>query len=151
MSEFLFHFVIVYQNVQLKLNILECLEILLGCLSSTAVLEGVIPFLSQTRTTEPTLLSCILAIDKHLLAEKKFGLTCTVIAEKLLPPLMDVLTAPSLNLNEFRALMDMLRLMLDTIDRHRTCELILEDRKLHSGSCTNIRRVSFFQVYRVND
>ncbi|KAA3679607.1 SCY1-like protein 2, partial [Paragonimus westermani] len=85
---------------KLKVNILECLEILLGCLSSTAVLEGVIPFLSQTRTTEPTLLSCILAIDKHLLAEKKFGLTCTIIAEKLLPPLMDVLTAPSLNLNE---------------------------------------------------
>ncbi|KAF5405660.1 hypothetical protein PHET_00815 [Paragonimus heterotremus] len=58
--------------------------------------------------------------------------------EKFVIPEFFVCLEPATLKTVFRALMDMLRLMLDTIDRHRTCELILEDRKLHSGSCTNI-------------
>ncbi|KAA0200631.1 reverse transcriptase [Fasciolopsis buskii] len=123
---------------KLKLCALECLENLLGCFSSNAVIEDIIPFLSTIRTTDPLLLSCVLAIDKFLLSSKKSGINSSVIAEKLLPPLLEVLTAPSLNLNDFRSLMDALRLMLDFIDRQRTYELILEERKSQSASYTNI-------------
>ncbi|THD24268.1 SCY1 protein 2 [Fasciola hepatica] len=124
---------------KLKLCALECLENLLGCFGSSTINEDIIPFLSTIHTTDPLLLSCVLAIDRFLLSDRKFGINSSMVAEKLLPPLIEVLTAPSLNLNDFRSLMDSLRLMLDFIDRQRTYELILEERKSQSASYTNIR------------
>ncbi|KER24628.1 hypothetical protein T265_14379, partial [Opisthorchis viverrini] len=126
------------KTLQLKLCVLECIERLLPSLSSPGVAQEIVAFLSTVRTTDSSMLSCILAINRHLLSERKFGITCSTIAGKLLPPLLDALTSPLLGLNDFRLLMDVLRFMLDTIDRQRTCELILRERKSQGGSCSNI-------------
>ncbi|OON22959.1 hypothetical protein X801_01132, partial [Opisthorchis viverrini] len=128
----------VTNKTTLKLCVLECIERLLPSLSSPGVAQEIVAFLSTVRTTDSSMLSCILAINRHLLSERKFGITCSTIAGKLLPPLLDALTSPLLGLNDFRLLMDVLRFMLDTIDRQRTCELILRERKSQGGSCSNI-------------
>ncbi|GAA52007.1 SCY1-like protein 2 [Clonorchis sinensis] len=128
----------VTNKTTLQLCVLECIERLLPSLSSPGVAQEIVAFLSAVRTTDSSMLSCILAINRHLLSERKFGITCPTIASKLLPPLLDALTSPLLGLNDFRLLMDVLRFMLDTIDRQRTCELILRERKSQGGSCSNI-------------
>ncbi|TGZ68470.1 hypothetical protein CRM22_004249 [Opisthorchis felineus] len=123
---------------KLQLCVLECIERLLPSLNSPCVAQEISAFLSTVRTTDSSMLGCILAINRHLLSEQKFGITCPTIAGKLLPPLLDALASPLLGLNDFRLLMDVLRFMLDTVDRQRTCELILRERKSQGGSCSNI-------------
>ncbi|CAL8081538.1 unnamed protein product [Calicophoron daubneyi] len=125
-------------SVKVKQTSLECLETLVSYLSASTICDLFIPSLSHVRGTDPGIIMGIVAIDKHLMSNQKISLSCKLIVENLTPPLIDAVIAPTLNLNDFRSLMDLLRYMMDVIDRQRTYELILGERRSQSGSCLNV-------------
>ncbi|CAL8081545.1 unnamed protein product [Calicophoron daubneyi] len=125
-------------SVKMKQTALECLETLVSYLSTSTICDLFIPSLSHVRGTDPGIIMGIVAIDKHLMSNQKISLSCKLIVENLIPPLIDAVIAPTLNLNDFRSLMDLLCCMMDVIDRKRTYELILGERRSQSGSCLNV-------------
>ncbi|ESO08192.1 hypothetical protein HELRODRAFT_190932 [Helobdella robusta] len=66
------------------------------------------------------------SIYKHLLTDRMFGLTHSLIATKIMPTLIPYTVCPGLNLEQFSELMEVLFEMLAIIDTQRRTKMINE-------------------------
>ncbi|CAG2229316.1 SCYL2 [Mytilus edulis] len=103
-------------NVRVKINALSCIDHVFDSLDKMTILDEVLPLLTES-------------IYKHLLSDRKFGLTHNLIATKVMPPLIPQTVNPGLTMEQFSALMEVLREMLEQIDRERRNKM-----KQESGS-----------------
>ncbi|XP_041357595.1 SCY1-like protein 2 [Gigantopelta aegis] len=106
-------------NVKLRINALSCIDHMLDSLDKMIILDEVLPFLTDITCQDPDVVMHIVGVYKHMLSDKKFGLTHNLIASKVMPSLIPHTVNPGLTMEQFGALMEVLREMLEQIDRQR--------------------------------
>ncbi|KAH3782679.1 hypothetical protein DPMN_160598 [Dreissena polymorpha] len=107
-------------NIKMRINALTCIDTVLDSLDKMMILDDVLPFLMDiTLGQDPKIVMAVVGIYKHLLSDKKFGLTHNLIATRVMPPLIPQTVNPGLSMEQFSALMEVLREMLEHIDRKR--------------------------------
>ncbi|CAO1361306.1 unnamed protein product [Diamesa serratosioi] len=67
-----------------------------------------------------------------MLSDKKYGLSVNVMATRVMPSLLPQTVNPSLNLEQFMILLEVLQEMLDCIDRQQRNKLKLDNLSLPS-------------------
>lgn len=67
-----------------------------------------------------------------MLSDKRYGLTINLMATKVMPSLLPQTVNPSLNLEQFTILLEVLQEMLDQIDRNQRNKLKLDNLSLPS-------------------
>ncbi|XP_047531256.1 SCY1-like protein 2 [Vanessa atalanta] len=107
--------------ISVRVNCLLCLGKLLEHLDKWLVLDEIIPFLPQIPSREPAVLMGILGIYKLTLSHKKLGITKEVMATKVLPFLIPLCVENGLTLNQFNALISLVKQMISKVEaEHRT-------------------------------
>nr|CAY54151.1 unnamed protein product [Heliconius melpomene] len=107
--------------ISVRVNCLLCLGKLLEHLDKWLVLDEIIPFLPQIPSREPAVLMGILGIYKLTLNHKKLGITKEVTATKVLPFLIPLCVENGLTLNQFNALISLVKQMIGKVEsEHRT-------------------------------
>ncbi|VDO15146.1 unnamed protein product [Rodentolepis nana] len=101
---------------------LECIEGLISHLRPMFVSKDLLTFLTSMPTANIEVVLKVVGILRKVLCSCKFHISYSLIATKLLPPLIPLLISKKLSPNEFRALIGVARLMLEQIDRGRTIE-----------------------------
>ncbi|ELU03322.1 hypothetical protein CAPTEDRAFT_140753, partial [Capitella teleta] len=113
-------------NVRTRLNALACIDRLLDSLGKMMILDEVLPFLTEIQVQDVDIIMSVIAIYKHLLSDKKFGLTHSLLATKVMPTLIPHTVLPGLNIEQFQTVVEVLREMLDQIDRQRMAKMLSE-------------------------
>lgn len=107
--------------VSVKVNCLLCVGKLLEHLDKWLVVDEVIPFLPQIPSREPAVIMAILGIYKLALTHSKLGLTKESLANKVIPFLVPLSIENGLSLNQFNAIMALVKDMIARIEgEHRT-------------------------------
>ncbi|CAG9562341.1 unnamed protein product [Danaus chrysippus] len=107
--------------ISVRVNCLLCLGKLLEHLDKWLVLDEIIPFLPQIPSREPAVLMGILGIYKLTLGHKKLGITKEVMATKVLPFLIPLCVENGLTLNQFNALISLVKHMISKVEtEHRS-------------------------------
>ncbi|KXJ81150.1 hypothetical protein RP20_CCG021479 [Aedes albopictus] len=84
------------------------------------------------RTLDKLDKSQVTDIYRIMLCDKKYGLTVNTMATKVMPTLLPQTVNPSLNLEQFMILLEVLQEMLDQIDRQQRNKLKLDNLSLPS-------------------
>jgi SCY1-like protein 2 len=109
------------QLVSVRVNCLLCIGKLLEHLDKWLVLDEIIPFLPQIPSREPAVLMAILGIYKLALTHSKLGLTKEALATKVIPFLVPLSIENGLSLQQFNAMMALVKDMLNRMEtEHRT-------------------------------
>ncbi|XP_045784676.1 SCY1-like protein 2 [Maniola jurtina] len=103
--------------------ILGFYEKVLMRLERNHIVEEVIPTLLMMRLTDPDIITRVVKLYKCILLEAKFGLTTNVMATKMIPSLAPQTINPSLSLDQFGGLMEILYEMLENIDKSQRSKL----------------------------
>ncbi|XP_044740222.1 SCY1-like protein 2 [Chrysoperla carnea] len=107
--------------LSVRVNCLLCIGKLLEHLDKWLVLDEILPFLTQIPSREPAVLMGILGIYKLAMTHKKLGITKECIATKILPFLMPLCIENGLTLNQFNALVTLVKEMVNQVEsEHRT-------------------------------
>lgn len=107
--------------VSVRVNCLLCIGKLLEHLDKWLVLDEIIPFLPQIPSREPAVLMGILGIYKLALNHNKLGLTKEVMATKVIPFLVPLCIENGLTLNQFNALVSLVKDMFNRVEtEHKT-------------------------------
>ncbi|XP_025110543.1 SCY1-like protein 2 isoform X2 [Pomacea canaliculata] len=124
-------------NVKMRINALSCVDHLLESLDKMLILDDVLPFLTDITCQDPDVIVTIVSIYKHMLSDKRFGLTHNLLATKVMPSLIPHTVNPGLNMEQFSSLMEVLRDMLEQVDKQRRNKMKLETVTIpvpHRGS-----------------
>ncbi|ESO03808.1 hypothetical protein HELRODRAFT_191964 [Helobdella robusta] len=113
-------------NVLTKLNALACLDRLIDSFDKMTVLEEVLPFLTEITCSDVDITMAIIAIYRHLLSDRKYGLTHNILATKVIPSLIPYAVAPGLTIAQFTQLIELLREMLGQVDQQRRLKMMGE-------------------------
>ncbi|XP_055612281.1 SCY1-like protein 2 isoform X2 [Uranotaenia lowii] len=113
-------------------NVLQCVERTLDKLDKSQIIDEVLPLLLEVRLTDPDIVVRVVNIYRIMLCDKKYGLTVNIMATKVMPTLLPQTVNPSLNLEQFMILLEVLQEMLDQIDRHQRNKLKLDNLSLPS-------------------
>ncbi|XP_046578667.1 SCY1-like protein 2 [Haliotis rubra] len=113
-------------NVKLRINALTCIDHMLDSLDKMLILDEILPFLADVSCQDAEVVMTIVGIYKHMLSDKKFGLTHNLIATKVMPSLIPHTVNPGLCMEQFSDLMEVLREMLEQIDRQRRNKMKME-------------------------
>lgn len=107
--------------VSVRVNCLLCIGKLLEHLDKWLVLDEIIPFLPQIPSREPAVLMGILGIYKLALTHNKLGITKELIATKVIPFLVPLCIENGLSLNQFNALVTLVKDMFARVEtEHRS-------------------------------
>ncbi|BFZ16293.1 hypothetical protein BsWGS_19332 [Bradybaena similaris] len=106
-------------SVKIRVNALTCIDHLLDSLDKMLILDNILPFLANIPGQDPDVIMSVVGIYKHMLSDKKFGLTHNLIATKVMPNLIPHTVNPGLNMEQFGSLMEVLREMLEQVDKQR--------------------------------
>lgn len=107
--------------VSVKVNCLLCVGKLLEHLDKWLVMDEVIPFLPLIPSREPAVIMAILGIYKLALTHSKLGLTKESLANKVIPFLVPLSIENGLSLNQFNAIMALVKDMIGRVEsEHRT-------------------------------
>lgn len=87
-------------SVPVQSNTLLCIERIVDNLDKGDILDHVLPILLQAKLGEPLVLMPILRIYKRMLQDKRFGLTISILASKVMPSLTPVIISPNLRMEE---------------------------------------------------
>ncbi|XP_049872710.1 SCY1-like protein 2 [Pectinophora gossypiella] len=109
--------------LSVRVNGLLCLGKLLEHLDKWLVLDEIIPFLPQIPSREPAVLMGILGIYKLALSHKKLGITKEVMATKVLPFLIPLCVENGLTLNQFNALVSLVKQMISKVETEHRAKL----------------------------
>ncbi|CAL1271739.1 unnamed protein product [Larinioides sclopetarius] len=113
-------------GVKVQAIALQCVEKIIDKLEKTNILDEVLPMLGKAKLQDPAILMPVVRIYKHMLGEKKYGLTVNLLATKVMPALIPVVVSPGLKLDQFTSLVELLREMLDHVARNQRNKLKLE-------------------------
>uniref|UniRef100_A0A1B6KRA0 Protein kinase domain-containing protein n=1 Tax=Graphocephala atropunctata TaxID=36148 RepID=A0A1B6KRA0_9HEMI len=106
--------------ISVRVNCLVCVGKLLEHLDKWLVLDEVLPFLPQIPSREPAVLMGILGIYKLVLTHKKMTMTKEVMATKVIPFLMPLSIENALTLNQFNAIIAVIKEMVNRVEgEHR--------------------------------
>ncbi|XP_068633859.1 SCY1-like protein 2 [Battus philenor] len=109
--------------ISVRVNCLLCMGKLLEHLDKWLVLDEIIPFLPQIPSREPAVLMGILGIYKLALSHKKLGITKEVMATKVLPFLIPLCVENGLTLNQFNALVTLVKQMISKVELEHRAKL----------------------------
>lgn len=109
--------------ISVRVNCLLCLGKLLEHLDKWLVLDEIIPFLPQIPSREPAVLMGILGIYKLALSHSKLGITKEVMATKVLPFLIPLCVENGLTLNQFNALISLVKQMISKVESEHRAKL----------------------------
>ncbi|XP_026736517.1 SCY1-like protein 2 [Trichoplusia ni] len=109
--------------ISVRVNCLLCLGKLLEHLDKWLVLDEIIPFLPQIPSREPAVLMGILGIYKLALSHSKLGITKEVMATKVLPFLIPLCVENGLTLNQFNALISLVKQMISKVETEHRAKL----------------------------
>uniref|UniRef100_A0A2A4K326 Protein kinase domain-containing protein n=1 Tax=Heliothis virescens TaxID=7102 RepID=A0A2A4K326_HELVI len=109
--------------ISVRVNCLLCLGKLLEHLDKWLVLDEIIPFLPQIPSREPAVLMGILGIYKLALSHSKLGITKEVMATKVLPFLIPLCVENGLTLNQFNALISLVKQMITKVESEHRAKL----------------------------
>uniref|UniRef100_A0A2R5LB14 Protein kinase domain-containing protein n=1 Tax=Ornithodoros turicata TaxID=34597 RepID=A0A2R5LB14_9ACAR len=106
--------------LSVRVNCLVCMGKLLEHLDKWLVLDEILPVLPEIRSREPAVLMGILGIYKLAMSHKKLGITKDVMACKVIPFLMPLTIENGLSLNQFNAIMSVVKEMVQAVEvEHR--------------------------------
>ncbi|XP_013786598.1 SCY1-like protein 2 isoform X1 [Limulus polyphemus] len=106
--------------LSVRVNCLVCLGKLLEHLDKWLVLDDILPVLPQIPSKEPAVLMGILGIYKLAMTHKKLGITKDVMATKVIPFLMPLTIENGLTLNQFNAIISVVKDMINKVEtEHR--------------------------------
>ncbi|XP_011314045.1 SCY1-like protein 2 isoform X2 [Fopius arisanus] len=105
--------------------LMNCLSRILETLDTQQIVDEVYPLLWDIKLQQPDAITRVVTIYRLLLSNKKFGLTINIIATKVMPILLPATVNPSLNLEQFQTLIEVLQLMLSHIESNQTNKLKL--------------------------
>lgn len=109
--------------ISVRVNCLVCLGKLLEYLDKWLVLDEVLPFLPQIPSREPAVLMGILGIYKLVLTHKKMNISKEVMATKILPFLMPLSIENALTLNQFNAIIGVIKEMVNRVETEHRAKL----------------------------
>ncbi|EEC08591.1 conserved hypothetical protein, partial [Ixodes scapularis] len=109
--------------LSVRVNCLVCLGKLLEHLDKWLVLDEILPVLPEIRSKEPAVLMGILGIYKLAMTHKKLGLTKDVMACKVIPFLMPLTIENGLTLNQFNAIMSVVKEMIGAVELEHRAKL----------------------------
>ncbi|XP_057660574.1 SCY1-like protein 2 isoform X1 [Diorhabda carinulata] len=113
-------------------NVLCCVERILDRLDKSQIIDEVLPLLYEIRLSDPQITLRVVHIYRLMLTDKKYGLSVNLMATKVMPSLLPQTVNPSLNLEQFTILLEVLQEMLDQIDRNQRNKLKLDNLSLPS-------------------
>lgn len=124
-------------TLSIRVNCLLCVGRLLEWLDKWLVIDEVLPFLPQIPSREPAVLMGILGIYKLALTHKKLGISKEVIAGRILPFLMPLCIENGLSLQQFNALVALVKLMVQQVETEHRTKLeqlnTVQEEKRHLG------------------
>ncbi|XP_063239604.1 SCY1-like protein 2 [Bacillus rossius redtenbacheri] len=113
-------------------NVLSCVEKTLESLDKSQIIDEVLPLLWDVRLQDPEVTIRVVNIYRLMLSDKKYGLSVNLMATRVMPSLLPQTVNPSLNLEQFTNLLEVLQEMLDHIDRNQRNKLKLDNLSLPS-------------------
>ncbi|XP_022258861.1 SCY1-like protein 2 isoform X1 [Limulus polyphemus] len=118
--------------IQVQANALICIEKIIDKLEKTDILDEVLPMLNKAKLQDPAILLPVVRIYKHMLGDKRYGLTVNLLATKVMPALIPVVVSPGLKLDQFTSLVELLQEMLDHVSKSQKNKLKLEKLSMSS-------------------
>ncbi|XP_076341084.1 SCY1-like protein 2 [Tachypleus tridentatus] len=112
--------------VHVQANALMCIEKIIDKLEKTDILDEVLPMLNKAKLHDPLILMPVVRIYKHMLGDKRYGLTVNLLATKVMPALIPVTVSPGLKLDQFTTLVELLQEMLDHVSKSQKNKIKLE-------------------------
>uniref|UniRef100_A0A0V0G6A0 Protein kinase domain-containing protein n=1 Tax=Triatoma dimidiata TaxID=72491 RepID=A0A0V0G6A0_TRIDM len=109
--------------VSVRVNCLVCIGKLLDYLDKWLVMDEVLPFLPQIPSKEPAVLMGILGIYKLVLNHKKMSMSKEIMAQKVIPFLMPLCVENFLTLNQFNALISVVKEMVSKVEQEHRVKL----------------------------
>ncbi|XP_067120588.1 SCY1-like protein 2 [Centruroides vittatus] len=109
--------------LSVRVNCLVCIGNLLEHLDKWLVLDEVLPMLPQIPSKEPAVLMGILGIYKLTMTHKKLGITKDIMASKVIPFLMPLTIENGLTLNQFNALVAVVKEMVGRVESEQRMKL----------------------------
>ncbi|CAO1315978.1 unnamed protein product [Diamesa hyperborea] len=119
-------------DLKIMSNVLQCVERILDRLDKSQIIDEVLPMLYDIRLSDPEIILRVVHIYRIMLSDKKYGLSVNVMATRVMPSLLPQTVNPSLNLEQFMILLEVLQEMLDCIDRQQRNKLKLDNLSLPS-------------------
>lgn len=142
-------------DLKIVSNVLSCVERTLDRLDKSQIIDEVLPLLYDVRLSDPQIILRVVSkytalrpplvaiflslalspsadIYRLMLSDKKYGLSINLMATKVMPSLLPQTINPSLNLEQFTILLEVLQEMLDQIDRNQRNKLKLDNLSLPS-------------------
>ena len=110
-------------SLSLRINCLITMNKLLDLLDKWTVVERLMPTLEQIPSREPGVLMALLGVFDSLVKHKKLQLEKSVIATRVLPFLFPLLVEDSLNAQQFRTWMSVLKNMVTVVEKDRIHKL----------------------------
>ncbi|XP_068250884.1 LOW QUALITY PROTEIN: SCY1-like protein 2 [Palaemon carinicauda] len=120
-------------DIALCLTVLGCIERILDKLERSAIIDDVLPILSDVKLQDADVTVKVVNIYRLMLGVKKFGLSVNLLATRILPSLLPLTVSPTLNLLQFSFLLQTIHEMLDHIDKQQRNKLKLDDLSLVSS------------------
>ncbi|CAG5080868.1 Similar to Scyl2: SCY1-like protein 2 (Mus musculus) [Cotesia congregata] len=105
--------------------LMNCLSRILEQLDTQQITDEVFPLLWEIKLQEPDAVLRVVNIYRLLLSNKKYGLSINLLATRVMPILLPVTVNPSLNIDQFTVLMEILQDMLTRIERNQASKLKL--------------------------
>ncbi|XP_055845977.1 SCY1-like protein 2 isoform X3 [Episyrphus balteatus] len=121
-----------HNDVKIVANVLSCIERTLEKLDKAQVMDEVIPLLWDVRLSDPDIILRVVNIYRKMLSDKKYGLSVNIMATRIMPSLIPHTVNPSLNLEQYTILLEVLQEMLDHIDRQQRNKLKLDNLSIPS-------------------
>ncbi|XP_067126202.1 SCY1-like protein 2 isoform X1 [Centruroides vittatus] len=119
-------------GVKMQAIALTCVEKIIDKLEKTNILDDVLPMLSKAKLQDPAILMPVVRIYKHMLGDKRYGLTVNMLATKVMPVLIPVVVSPALKLHQFTSLVELLEEMLEHVAKNQKNKLKLEHLSVSS-------------------
>ncbi|XP_049819933.1 SCY1-like protein 2 isoform X2 [Aethina tumida] len=119
-------------DMKIVSNVLSCVERTLDRLDKGQIIDEVLPLLYDIKLSDPQITLRVVNIYRLMLSDKRYGLSVNLMATKVMPSLLPQTVNPSLNLEQFTILIEVLQEMLDQIDRNQRNKLKLDNLSLPS-------------------
>lgn len=128
--------------LSVRVNCLVCVGKLLEHLDKWLVLDEILPFLPQIPSKEPAVLMGVLGILKLTMSHKKLGITKEIMATKIIPFLMPLSIENGLTLNQFNAIMTVVKEMVSFVEaEHKTKLEQLNSIRQEHGSTLEMTQI----------
>uniref|UniRef100_A0A8D8YPC9 SCY1-like protein 2 n=1 Tax=Cacopsylla melanoneura TaxID=428564 RepID=A0A8D8YPC9_9HEMI len=119
-------------DLKLVGHILACIERTIEKLDRQQIIDDVLPLLWDVKLQDPDIMLRVVNIYRLMLSDKRYGLSVNLMATRVMPSLLPQTVNPSLNLEQFTCLLEVLQEMLDQIDRNQRNKLKLDNMSLPS-------------------